>query len=308
LFAALGAVFDSWESRRAAAYRTQHGIPPDAGIAVVVQASVSGSTIAHSRDAKTGENRWCGEFPAELEAHARTLEREYADAVEIEFTVEDGAVRLLGVRPARRTAAAAVRIALDLVDEGLLDPATALRRITAEQVRALLAPAFTADGLAAAERSGPLLTGVGVSPGQAVGVAVLDADRAATRSAAGEDVILLRPSTSPQDLTGMLVCRAVVTARGGPTSHAAVVCRSVGKPCVCGCTGLQVGSAGFGVDGVTYAEGTWLSVDGATGRVYAARIPLGVPEASRADLARFADWARQYPVSEELGVALGEAK
>jgi pyruvate,orthophosphate dikinase len=326
LLAAIRAVFASWDSRRATAYRRQHDIPDDPGTAVVVQAMVidsggsSGSGVAHTRDPKTGNNVLCGEFPAdsrpdwaatiaELEAHGRRLEREYTDALDIEFTVEDDAVYLLGVRAAKRTAAAAVRIALDLVDEGLIDPATALRRLTAEHVRALLTPVFTADGLAAAEAAGALLTGIGAAPGHAVGIAVLDADRAAARAGAGEDVILVRPTTGPQDLPGMLVSRAVVTARGGATSHAAVVCRSVHKPCVCGCTGLEVdpGAGVFGVDGAKYDEGTWLSVDGATGRVYAGQLPLGVPEASLTDLARFAAWSEQHPVSEELGAALREA-
>jgi pyruvate,orthophosphate dikinase len=342
LIAAMRAVFASWDSRRAVAYRKHHGIDDNLGTAVVVQAMVfgnlaglSGSGVAFTRCPKTGANALFGEFLAggqgeevvagtatpvnlaepnpewaatfaELEAHGRNLEQEYCDALDIEFTVEDGTLYLLQVRSAKRTAAAAVRTALDLVDEGLIDPATALKRLTAEQVTTLLAPAFTADALSGATA---LVTGIGASPGHAVGVAVLDSDRAANRAAAGEDVILVRPTTSPQDLPGMLAAKAVVTARGGATSHAAVVSRSLDKPCVCGCTALQVDpTAGvFTVDGIKYDEGTWLSVDGATGRVYAAQLPLGVPEAGLADLARFAAWAQEYPVNAELGEALRAA-
>jgi pyruvate, orthophosphate dikinase len=317
LLAAIEAVYASWDSRRATAYRRQHGIPDDAGTAVVVQAVMFPTGTACSRDPRTGHRRlsfaadprpeWAATM-AELEAHGCTLEREYADAVEIEFAVEDGTLYLLGVRPAGRTAAAAVRTALDLVDEGFLDPATALRRLTAEQVRSLLAPAFPANALAAADAAGALFTGIGASPGHAVGVAVLDADRAACRAAAGEEVILLRSTTGPQDLPGMLASRAVVTARGGATSHAAVVSRSLARPCVCGCPGLQVDPARglFSVDGVSYDEGTWLSVDGATGRVYAGQLPLGVPGASLAELARLAAWAEQHPADEELCAVLRE--
>jgi len=345
LIAAMRAVFASWDSRRARAYRKHHDIDDDLGTAVVVQAMVfgnlpgrSGSGVAFTRDPKTGVNRLFGEFlaggqgeevvagtatpvnltepmpewvatMAELEALGRALEQEYADALDIEFTVEDGTLYLLQVRSAKRTAAAAVRTALDLVDEGLIDPETALRRLTADQVATLLAPVFTPDGLAAAEAAGVLLTGIGASPGHAVGVAVLDSDRAAARVAAGDEVILVRPTTSPQDLPGMLAAKAVVTARGGATSHAAVVSRSLDKPCVCGAAALEVSpEAGvFVVGGVKYDEGTWLSVDGATGRVYAARLPLGVSEASLTDLRRFAAWAEQHPVGDELGAALRAA-
>jgi pyruvate,orthophosphate dikinase len=342
LIAAMRAVFASWDSRRAKAYRKHHDIDDNLGTAVVVQAMVfgnlaglSGSGVAFTRDPKSGENRLFGEFLAggqgeevvagtatpvnltepmpewaatiaELEALGRRLEQEYADALDIEFTVEDGTLYLLQVRSAKRTAAAAVRTALDLVDEGLIDAPTALRRLTAEQVQTLLAPAFTADGLAGAA---VLVTGIGASPGHAVGVAVLDSDRAAARAAAGEPVILVRPTTSPQDLPGMLAAEAVLTARGGATSHAAVVSRSLDKPCVCGAAALEVDpSAGvFTVAGIKYDEGTWLSVDGATGRVYAAQLPLGVPETSRSDLARFAAWAAEHPVNAELDAALRAA-
>jgi pyruvate,orthophosphate dikinase len=188
----------------------------------------------------------------------------------------------------------------------VIDPPTALRRLTAEQVKTLLAPSFTADGLAAATE---VVSGIGASPGHAIGVAVLDSDRAAARAAQGDPVILVRPTTSPQDLPGMLAAEAVVTARGGATSHAAVVSRSLDKPCVCGSTGLDVdpGAGVFTVRGVTYEEGTWLSVDGATGRVYAGQLPLGVPEASLAGLARFAAWATEHPVHPELDAALQAA-
>ncbi|MGQ0844452.1 MAG: pyruvate, phosphate dikinase [Sporichthyaceae bacterium] len=324
--AAMRAVFSSWDSRRAKAYRAHHGIPDDLGTAVVVQAMVfgnagglSGSGVAFTRDPKTGENVLFGEFLAggqgeevvagtatpvnltspqpewvatiaALEAHGRDLEREYRDALDIEFTVEEGTLYLLQVRAAKRTAAAAVRTAIDLVDEGLIDTATALRRVSAEQVRTLVAPAFVEAELAAAEL---LFSGIGASPGHAGGFAVLDGDRAALRVAAGEDVILLRPTTSPQDLPGMLAAQAVVTAKGGATSHAAVVSRALDKPCVTGCERLEVrpDEGVFLIDGTSHPEGTYLSVDGATGNVYAGHIGRGVPEGNLTGMAALLRWA-----------------
>ncbi|HEX3611531.1 MAG TPA: pyruvate, phosphate dikinase [Sporichthyaceae bacterium] len=349
LIAAVRAVFSSWDSRRAKAYRAHHGIPDDLGTAVVVQAMVfgnlgglSGSGVAFTRDPKTGENRLFGEFlaggqgeevvagtktpvdlaeprahasdsdergtseedklamspwadvVAELEAFGRRLEREYTDALDIEFTVEDGKLYLLQVRAAKRTAAAAVATATQLVDEGLITTDQALHRVTPDQLRKLVDPEFDAAALAQAETAGKLLvSGIGASPGHGSGVAVLDADRAAHRAASGEPVVLVRATTSPQDLPGMLAAQAVVTARGGATSHAAVVARALDKPCVTGCSELAVrpDEGVFLVDGKTYPEGTFLSVDGATGRVYAADIPRGIPESNLTRMAALLGWA-----------------
>jgi pyruvate,orthophosphate dikinase len=330
LVAAIRAVFSSWDSRRAKAYRAHHGIPDDLGTAVVVQAMVfgnvgglSGSGVAFTRDPKTGENRMFGEFLAggqgeevvagtktpvdladprpewaevteELARLGRLLEKEYADALDLEFTVESGTLYLLQVRAAKRTAAAAVRTAGDLVAEGLITPAAALHRVTPDQVRKLVAPEFDQVALATAGADGSLVVqGVGASPGHGSGEAILDADRAAQRAAEGRDVVLVRPTTSPQDLPGMLAAQAVVTARGGATSHAAVVSRALDKPCVVGCGELDVrpDEGTFAIGGRTYREGTFLSVDGTTGSVYAADIPRVVPEQNLTSLVQLLGWA-----------------
>jgi pyruvate,orthophosphate dikinase len=330
LEAAVGAVFRSWDSRRAKTYRAHHGIPDDLGTAVVVQVMVfgnlgpsSGSGVAFTRDPKSGESELYGEYlaggqgeevvagtrtpvdlrepsdewaglRAELEAHGRTLEREYRDALDIEFTVQDGTLYLLQVRAAKRTAAAAVRVATDLLAEGVIDEATALARVTAEQVRRLVSPEFDAEAVATARANGSLLTtGIGASPGHGSGAAVLDADRAAALAAEGTDVVLVRPTTSPQDLRGMLAATAVLTARGGATSHAAVVSRALDKPCVVGCQELDVrpDERVFVLGGREYPEGTQLSVDGATGSVYAGVLPRSVPERYLAPLATLLDVA-----------------
>jgi pyruvate,orthophosphate dikinase len=332
LVAAVRAVFSSWDSRRARAYRAHHGIPDDLGTAVVVQAMVfgnlgglSGSGVAFTRDPKTGENRLFGEFLAggqgeevvagtktpvdladprpewaepiaELTRLGRLLEKEYADALDLEFTVEAGTLYLLQVRAAKRTATAAVRTAAELVAEGLITPATALHRVTPDQVRKLVAPEFDEAALASARTDGSLVVqGIGASPGHGSGEAVLDADRAAQRAAQGVDVVLVRPTTSPQDLPGMLAAQAVVTARGGATSHAAVVSRALDKPCVVGCGELDVrpDEGTFSIGGRTFTEGTYLSVDGETGAVFAAQIPRVVPQQNLARLAELLGWADQ---------------
>ena len=326
LLAAVGAVFRSWDSRRAVAYRTHHGIPHDLGTAVTVQAMVfgnldarSGSGVAFTRDPNTGAAALYGEYltgrqgedlvagthtpinladPDGMDQTLRTslvtsgavLERLYKDAVDIEFTIESGLLFLLQVRPAKRTAAAAVRIALDLVDAGLLQRDEALARVSGEQLRKLLRPRFDPHALAVAR---PLARGLGSSPGQAHGAAILDADRAADRAASGEPVILLRPITSPQDIRGMLAAAGIVTARGGALSHAAVVSRALDKPCIVGCAAIDVDPDGrrFTVGGETFAEGAPLSIDGATGDVFAGAIPLGASGSQAPEVRRLLDMA-----------------
>jgi pyruvate,orthophosphate dikinase len=312
---AIAAVFRSWNSRRAKTYRAHHGIPDDLGTAVVVQAMVfgnagvdSGSGVAFTRDPKTGEAALYGEYlpqgqgeevvagtrtPVDLaepkpewvvlrtalSSYARALEREYRDALDIEFTVENTKLYLLQVRPAKRTAGAAVRIATEMLAEGAIDEATALARVSVEQVRRLISPQFSAEAVAGAK---VLITGIAASPGHGSGAAVLDADRAAALAAEGADVVLVRPTTSPQDLRGMLAATAVVTARGGATSHAAVVSRALDKPCVVGAAAIDVrpDEKIFVINGTEYAEGTQLSVDGGTGQVFAGLLPRGVPDGS----------------------------
>jgi pyruvate,orthophosphate dikinase len=330
LTAAISAVFASWDSRRATLYREHHGIPHDLGTAVTVQAMVfgnlgapAGSGVAFTRDPKTGDRELFGEYlpggqgedvvagtrtpvsltdptadwlplVSELHSFGDRLEAEYADALDIEFTAEAGRLYLLQVRPAKRTAAAAVHIAVDLMRENVIDGAEALRRVSVEQIKHLVAPEFDEDELALARQQGRVLTvGIPASPGHGSGRAVLDADRAGVMAAAGDQVILLRPTTSPQDLRGMLAAQAVVTARGGATSHAAVVSRALDKPCVVGCEHLQVrpDERVFVIDGREFAEGQEISVDGSTGEVLAGIVSRSVPHRNLSSLTELLDRA-----------------
>ena len=328
LLRSIAAVFESWDSRRAKAYRAHHGIADDLGTAVTLQTMVfgnlddrSGSGVAFSRDPNTGEPRLYGEFLAgrqgedlvagtatpvslaetgglaqahrrQLLEHGARLERMYSDAVDIEFTVEGDQLYMLQVRPAKRTASAAVRIAVDLADEGLIGEAAAVGRVSVEQLKKLLRPEFDAAALASAT---VLASGIGASPGHALGIAVLDADRAATIAASGEKVVLVRPTTSPQDIRGMLASQAIVTARGGALSHAAVVSRALDVPCVVGCESLRIDLAArtFAVGPTTLQEGAPLSVDGTTGKVYGGLLPLEQSRGSADQIHRLLGWADQ---------------
>ena len=320
------AVFRSWDSARAKAYRAHHGISDDLGTAVTVQAMVfgnidckSGSGVAFTRNPNDGTKMLYGEYligrqgedlvsgthtpidlvdPGALDnglrdafiQHGHTLEALYSDAVDIEFTVEAGRLYLLQVRPAKRTALAAIRIAEDLVAEGLLTPKAALARISAEQVKKVSRPAFDEAEFAGAR---VLTQGLGSSPGQAHGAAILDADRASERAAAGEAVILLRPTTSPQDIRGMLNANGIVTARGGALSHAAVVSRALDRPCIVGCEGIDIDldKRTFVIAGSTYGEGDQISIDGTTGRIFAGAIRLQAGGGSVPSLRRVLGWA-----------------
>lgn len=323
---AIAAVFESWDSRRARAYRAHHGIADDLGTAVTVQAMVfgnydasSGSGVAFTRNPNSGQAALYGEFltgrqgedlvagtatPQQLDApgslaanhrealaaHGRRLETIYRDAVDIEFTVEGDRLYFLQVRPAKRTAQAAVRIATDLVDAGLATPDEALSRVSVDQLKRLLRPAFEPAALAAAD---VLVSGIGASPGHAFGIAILDADRAAAAAAGGEKVILLRPTTSPQDIRGMLASQAIVTARGGALSHAAVVSRALDIPCVVGCEGLGIDPDGrcFSVGADRFEEGAPLSVDGNAGRIHSGVLPLEASARAGGHIDRLLAWS-----------------
>ncbi|WP_066913098.1 pyruvate, phosphate dikinase [Millisia brevis] len=313
LRAAVAAVFDSSRSRRAIAYRKHYGIPDDIGTAVTVQAMVfgnldddSGTGVLFTRNPLTGAHEPYGEYlprgqgedvvsgrvtpepltwlserrpqvHAELMAAAELLDREGADAQDIEFTVQHGALYLLQSRPAKRTARAAVGIATTLVAENAIDPATACERVTAEQIRTLLRPVIDADAAAGAT---PIATGVSAGPGYAVGIAVADADEAQRTPGA----ILVRESTSPEDVHGMIAAAAVVTENGGSTSHAAVVSRALDTPCIVGC----------GSGTVAALVGRRVTVDATTGRVYAGEIASrSVSVADDPDLAALVGWARE---------------
>lgn len=315
LLQAVRTVFESWNSRRAKRYREHHGIPHDLGTAVTVQAMVfgnmdrnSGTGVLFTRNPLSGEPTPYGEYlpqaqgedvvsgkftPRPLDtmldsvpaAHrqliqsAGVLERENGDVQDIEFTVQSGRLYLLQSRAAKRAPAAAVRFAVDMVAEGALDRETALARVSAEQVRLLLAPHLTAEPATA-----PLTTGDGACPGIGRGVVVTSSDEAERLARAGEAVVLARPTTSPEDLHGMLVAKAIITETGGSTSHAAVVSRALGLPCVVGC----------GSGSLAALAGRDVTVDGSGGRVFAGLLEVTAPD-ERADarLVLLADWARE---------------
>ena len=323
---AIAAVFRSWDSPRAKAYRDHHKIPHDMGTAVTVQAMVfgnaddnSGSGVAFTRNPNTGDRALYGEYlpgrqgedlvsgaktpidlaatsgeyaqlQADLEAHGRVLEKLYGDAVDIEFTVEKGILYLLQVRAAKRTALAAVRIATDFVKEGQLDAKSALKLVSVDQIRRLLRPVFDDAALA---RAPALAKGIGSSPGHATGIVVVDSDRAAELAANGTKVILLRPTTSPLDIRGMLSSEGIVTARGGALSHAAVVSRALDKPCVVGCDSISVDldARTFTIDGKTYNEGKEISIDGTSGLVFDCGIALVNPARETDRLSALLGWS-----------------
>jgi len=307
---AIKAVFASWFGKRARDYRNNQKIAHDLGTAVNVVTMVfgnmgddSGTGVAFTRDPNTGEKVLYGEYlvnaqgedvvagvrtapkiaqmqtdmPAvysEFQAIAARLERHYRDVQDLEFTIERGRLFMLQTRSAKRTAAAAVKIAVDMVAEGLITKEEALARIEPAHVDQLLRDQYDPKALKAATR---LAKGLNASPGAAVGRAVFSADDAVAWVGRGEKVVLVRIETSPDDFHGMAVAEGILTARGGATSHAAVVARQIGKPCVAGCAELVVDYgakvARSTESGATFAEGDWISVDGSTGEVFAGSLP-----------------------------------
>ncbi|GII55238.1 pyruvate, phosphate dikinase [Planotetraspora thailandica] len=305
---AIRAVFGSWNAPRAVLYRRQERIPADLGTAVNVVAMVfgnlgadSGTGVAFTRDPGTGQRGVYGDYLQnaqgedvvagirntvplqELEAvdpvsYRRlleimaTLEGHYRDLCDIEFTVERGKLWMLQTRVGKRTAAAAFRIAVQLVDEGLIDMDEAVTRVTGDQLAQLMFPRF-----ATPEGDGRLTTGMNASPGAAVGKAVFTSARAVELAGRGEDVILVRRETNPDDLSGMIAAKGVLTSRGGKTSHAAVVARGMGKTCVCGAEELDVDvdARRFTTrDGTVVEEGDVISIDGGNGAVYLGEVPV----------------------------------
>jgi pyruvate,orthophosphate dikinase len=283
-----------------------HRIADDLGTAVSVVAMVfgnlgddSGTGVAFTRNPSTGEKKFYGEFlvnaqgedvvagirtPLAIDQMSKRLPEAYDDLLEtqqrleghfrdmqdLEFTVERGRLYLLQTRTGKRTATAAVRIAIDMVDEGSIDPSMAVLRVIPEQLDQLLHPVIASD-----VRAQPICTGLPASPGAESGVAVFDPDVAVQQAAAGKRVILVREETTPEDFHGIVAARAVVTARGGMTSHAAVVARGMGKCAVVGCRDIQVDviHRRFTAGDQTVAEGDWITVDGASGRIYAGDLP-----------------------------------
>ena len=323
LWGAIAAVFESWNTRRAIDYRKLHDIPDSMGTAVNVVAMVfgnlgedSGTGVAFSRDPSTGERVMYGEYllnaqgedvvsgartplpivtlkdqlPAsfqELERVARILERHFRDLQDMEFTIERGKLYMLQTRRGQRSGQAALRAACEMVDEGLISEEEAVARIPPNDLNQLLHPTIDAQS-----QVDLLATGLPASPGAACGTAIFDADRAEHLGRAGQAVILVRRETSPEDFHGMVMAKAVLTARGGMTSHAAVVARGMGKPCVVGAQALQVDErAGrVSVNGRQIAEGDWITVDGSTGQVFAGQAALVMPELS-GDFLRLMQWA-----------------
>jgi len=323
LSGAIEAVFRSWNNRRAVTYRDFHRIPHDLGTAVVVQSMVfgnlgspSGSGVVFTRNPVTGDPELYGEYleggqgedvvagtatpeqiasasrrlPAlfdELRTQCTRLEEMFGDVLDIEFTVERGRLYLLQVRSAKRTPEAAIRIAADFVREARFSRRDALAPVTAAHIRQLERPQFATGAAPAARAAGRLLTtGIGASPGQVSGTLVLDADRAVERVLHGEEVILARPITSPVDLHGMIASRGIVTATGGATSHAAVVARALGKPCVVGCgeATIEPERGRLAVGDRVIAEGDTVSIDGLSGEVFAGALPMTAPAAANPDL------------------------
>ena len=304
---AIRAVFDSWNTDRARLYRRRERIAEDLGTAVNVQVMVfgnfgmdSGSGVAFTRDPASGNQGVYGDYlqnaqgedvvagirntvplsemaEVEPDSHAKLLanmaklEKHYRDMCDIEFTVERGKLWMLQTRVGKRTPEAAFRIGQHMVDEGLIDDDEAVRRVTGDQLAQLMFPRFDESG----DRT-LLTTGMNASPGAAVGKAVFDSVTAVAWAERGEDVILVRKETNPDDLSGMVAARGILTSRGGKTSHAAVVARGMGRTCVCGADELLVDTAAksFTAGDVTISEGDVLSIDGTTGQVFAGRVPV----------------------------------
>ena len=305
---AIRAVFESWNADRAILYRRQERIPADLGTAVNVVAMVfgnlgldSGTGVAFTRDPGSGQQGIYGDYLqnaqgedvvagirntmplqeleridaksyAELLGIMSTLETHYRDLCDIEFTIERGKLWMLQTRVGKRTAGAAFRIATQLVDQGLIDMDEALCRVTGSQLAQLMFPRFDVGHGAT-----KITTGVSASPGAAVGAAVFDSARAVERAAVGEQVILVRRETNPDDLHGMIAAEGILTSRGGKTSHAAVVARGMGKTAVCGAEELEIDLAArrfSAPGGIVVSEGDVLSIDGTSGEVYLGEVPV----------------------------------
>jgi pyruvate,orthophosphate dikinase len=328
---AIAAVFDSWFGAPATSYRNAEGLAHDWGTAVNVVTMVfgnmgedSGTGVAFTRDPSTGENKLYGEYllnaqGEDVVAGIRTphpisdmakempeqykeflkncdlLENHYRDVQDVEFTVERGKLWMLQTRTGKRTAKAAVKIAVDMVNEGLITKKEAIMRITPAQVDRFLHPHFDPEAKKKAEAKGDLLAvGLNASPGAAAGIVVFDADTAEERGTAGEPVILVRPETNPEDVHGMVQSQGILTQHGGMTSHAAVVARGWGKPCIAGCEAIHIdlASRSFTVNNRTVKEGDLVSIDGSTGEVFAGRIATKPPSfEEEKDLATLLGWA-----------------
>jgi pyruvate,orthophosphate dikinase len=330
LMMAVEAVFHSWNSDRAFAYRNADGIAHDLGTAVNVQAMVfgnmgqgSGTGVAMSRNATTGESNLegdylinaqgedvvagirvtkpiaelAGDLPeafVEFDAFAQKLEKHYRNMQDMEFTIEKGKLWLLQTRDGKRTAQAAVRIAVDMVEEGMISKDEALMRVSPDHVDFFLHPQFNTESKEAAIADNKQIAlGLNVSPGAAVGMVAFDPDLAEAWAKDGKDVILGRPETKPDDVHGMLAANGIVTTKGGRTSHAALVARQFGKPAVVGASELDIDlqARTMSVGDVVVNEGDWLSVDGTTGEVFVGMVETKVPDIDDPWLTKLLGWA-----------------
>ena len=325
LMEAVKAVFRSWDNPRANVYRRMNEIPYDWGTAVNVQAMVfgnsgdnSGTGVAFTRNPATGEKALFGEYLINAQGEdvvagirtpepishlkdvmpevynqfaeiANKLEQHYSDMQDMEFTIENGKLYMLQTRNGKRTAAAALKIAVDLVDEGMITEEEAVLRVEPKQLDSLLHPQFDSKALKAAKVIGK---GLAASPGAACGKVVFTAEDAKEWDAKGEKIILVRLETSPEDIEGMAVAQGILTVRGGMTSHAAVVARGMGTCCVSGCGEIVVDydAKQFTLDGKTYHEGDYISIDGSTGNIYGEAVPT-TEAAISGDFDRFMKWA-----------------
>ena len=331
LHRAVNAVFRSWQNPRAEVYRRANNIPADLGTAVNIMQMVFGNRgdtsatgVCFTRNPSTGDNELYGEFlvnaqgedvvagirtprplaemrevlPAAYEqliATMRKMEAHYRDMQDMEFTIENGKLFLLQTRNGKRTAAAALKVASDLVDEGVITKEEALLRIEPDQLDQLLHPAIDPN-----HGRSPIAKGLPASPGAAVGEVVFDADTAAERGGRGEPVVLVRYETTPDDIHGVIVAQGVLTAHGGMTSHAAVVARGMGKPCVAGAAGIHIDvkAKTLTVDGRVIAEGETITLDGSTGDVFGEALEL-IPPRINEDFQRVVTWADEV---RQLGV------
>ena len=330
LMGAVKAVFRSWDNPRANVYRRDNDIPYSWGTAVNVQSMAFGNMgddcgtgVAFTRDPATGEKKLMGEFLtnaqgedvvagvrtpmpiaqmaekfpeafADFQKVCKTLEDHYRDMQDMEFTVEHGKLFMLQTRNGKRTAQAALKIACDLVDEGMRTEEEAVAMIDPRNLDTLLHPQFDAKALKAATPAGK---GLGASPGAACGKVVFTADDAVEWNARGEKVVLVRLETSPEDITGMKSAQGILTVRGGMTSHAAVVARGMGTCCVSGCGDINMDEANkkFTLAGKTYNEGDYISIDGSTGNIYDGIIPT-VDATIAGEFGRIMAWADKYRV------------
>ena len=328
LIEAVKAVFRSWNNDRAIIYRRENDIPGSWGTAVNVQSMVfgnmgetSGTGVAFTRNPATGENHIYGEYLMNAQGEdvvagirtplsidhlaqtnlavynqfvsiAKTLEEKNKDMQDMEFTIEEGRLFMLQTRNGKRTANAAVRIACDMVDEGMINEKEALLKIEPKQLDALLHPQFDA---AALKKAKAIAKGLPASPGAACGKIAFSAEEAVERKNAGEKVVLVRLETSPEDIEGMYAAEGVLTARGGMTSHAAVVARGMGECCVAGCGDLKIDEEKREVyiSGKKYTADDYICLDGSTGNVYAGQLPTVEPEVT-GNFARIMEWADKY--------------